>query len=77
MGLTARELTAASPSRLFIFHEPVFNMDYWLDRFDVTDMWGMRECCIDAFHDPNNLETYKVGGLMCKSCVFFVFVLTR
>ena len=78
MGLKAGELTAACYPDADEFHLRVcsdfmnwlFNMDDWLDEFDVTDTWGMRECCIGAFRDPINFETNKLGGLMSKSCVF-------
>ena len=78
MGLKAGELTAACYPDADEFHLRVcsdfmnwlFNMDDWLDEFDVTDTWGMRESCIGAFRDPINFETNKLGGLMSKSCVF-------
>ncbi|KAF8442269.1 isoprenoid synthase domain-containing protein [Boletus edulis BED1] len=75
MGLKAGELTAACYPDADEFHLRVcsdfmnwlFNMDDWLDEFDVTDTWGMRECCIGAFRDPINFQTDKLGGLMSKS----------
>ena len=80
MGLKAGELTAACYPNADEFHLRVcsdfmnwlFNMDDWLDEFDVTDTWGIREACIGAFRDPINFETNKLGGLMSKSCVFFL-----
>ncbi|KAG9315373.1 isoprenoid synthase domain-containing protein [Chiua virens] len=77
MGLKAGELTASCYPDADEFHLRVcsdfmnwlFNMDDWLDEFDVTDTWGMRECCIGAFRDPNNFQTDKLGGLMSKSYV--------
>lgn len=77
MGLHAGELTAAcypdaDASHLRVcsdFMNWLFNMDDWLDDFDVDDIWGMRECCISAFRDPINFQTEKLGGKMCKSCV--------
>lgn len=82
MGLKAGELTAACYPDADEFHLRVcsdfmnwlFNMDDWLDEFDVTDTWGMRECCIGAFRDPNNFQTEKLGGLMSKSLVSFSHV---
>ncbi|KAG8212951.1 isoprenoid synthase domain-containing protein [Butyriboletus roseoflavus] len=75
MGLKAGELTASCYPYSDEFHLRVcsdfmnwlFNMDDWLDEFDVTDTWGMRESCIGAFRDPIHFETRKIGGLMCKS----------
>lgn len=78
MGLKAGELTASCYPDADAFHLRVcsdfmnwlFNMDDWLDEFDVTDTWGMRESCIGAFRDPIHFETSKLGGLMSKSWVF-------
>ncbi|KAH7928123.1 terpenoid synthase [Leucogyrophana mollusca] len=75
MGLKAGELTAACYPDTDAFHLRVcsdfmnwlFNMDDWLDEFDVADTWGMRECCISAFRDPINFQTDKLGGKMSKS----------
>ncbi|EIW83595.1 terpene synthase [Coniophora puteana RWD-64-598 SS2] len=75
MGLLAGELTAAcyphadaSHLRVCVdFMNWLFNMDDWLDDFDVDDTWGMRHCCLGAFRDPVGFETDKLGGLMSKS----------
>ncbi|KAG2061081.1 terpenoid synthase [Suillus hirtellus] len=75
MGLHAGELTAACYPDADAFHLRVcsdflnwlFNMDDWLDEFDVDGTWGMRECCISAFRDPINFQTEKLAGKMCKS----------
>jgi hypothetical protein len=77
MGLHAGELAAACYPDADAFHLRVcsdflnwlFNMDHWMDEFDVESTWGMRECCISAFHDPVNFQTEKLAGKMCKSCV--------
>ncbi|EGN99183.1 hypothetical protein SERLA73DRAFT_90456 [Serpula lacrymans var. lacrymans S7.3] len=83
MGLKAGELTAAcypdaDASHLRVcsdFMNWLFNMDDWLDEFDVEGTWGMRECCIGAFRDPLQFETEKLGGKMTK-CFFSRFVKT-
>ncbi|KAJ8594981.1 terpenoid synthase, partial [Rhizopogon salebrosus TDB-379] len=75
MGLHAGELTAACYPDADAFHLRVcsdflnwlFNMDDWLDEFDVDGTREMRECCIAAFRDPVNFQTDKLGGKMCKS----------
>jgi hypothetical protein len=80
MGLHAGELTAACYPDADAFHLRVcsdflnwlFNMDDWLDEFDVDGTREMRECYIAAFRDPVNFQTDKLGGKMCKSCVDFI-----
>ncbi|KAH7884778.1 isoprenoid synthase domain-containing protein [Phlebopus sp. FC_14] len=75
MGLKAGELTAACYPNTDACHLRVcsdfmnwlFNMDDWLDEFDVEGTWGMRECCIGAFRDPIHFQTEKLAGQMCKS----------
>ncbi|KAG2749955.1 terpenoid synthase [Suillus brevipes Sb2] len=75
MGLHAGELTAACYPDADAFHLRVcsdfmnwlFNMDDWLDEFDVDSTWGMRECCISSFRDPINSQAETLGGKMCKS----------
>ncbi|OAX41468.1 terpene synthase [Rhizopogon vinicolor AM-OR11-026] len=75
MGLHAGELTAACYPDADAFHLRVcsdfmnwlFNMDDWLDEFDVDGTWGMRDCCISAFRDPINFQTEKLAAKMCKS----------
>ncbi|KAG2031498.1 isoprenoid synthase domain-containing protein [Suillus americanus] len=75
MGLQAGELAAACFPDADAFHLRVcsdflnwlFNMDDWMDEFDVDGTWGMRECCISAFRDPINSETEKLTAKMCKS----------
>jgi hypothetical protein len=75
MGLHAGELAAACYPDADAFHLRVcsdflnwlFNMDDWLDEFDVDSTLGMRECCMSAFRDPINFQTEKHGGEMCKS----------
>ncbi|KAG2031237.1 isoprenoid synthase domain-containing protein [Suillus americanus] len=75
MGLQAGELTAAcypdaDAFRLRVcsdFLNWLFNMDDWLDEFDVDGTWGIRECCLSAFRDPINSQTEKLSGKMCKS----------
>ncbi|KAF8840213.1 terpene synthase [Paxillus ammoniavirescens] len=75
MGLKAGELTAACYPDADPFHLRVcsdfmnwlFNMDDWLDEFDVNKTWSMRDCCIGAFRDPINFQTEKLGGKMSKS----------
>jgi hypothetical protein len=77
MGLHAGELAAACYPDADAFHLRVcsdflnwlFNMDDWLDEFDVDSTLGMRECCMSAFRDPINFQTEKHGGEMCKSYV--------
>ncbi|OJA10867.1 hypothetical protein AZE42_12242 [Rhizopogon vesiculosus] len=75
MGLHAGELIAACYPDANAFHLRVcadfmnwaFNMDDWLDDFDVDGTWGMRDCCIPAFRDPINFQMDKLAGKMCKS----------
>ena len=81
MGLHAGELTAACYPEADAFHLRVcsdfmnwlFNMDDWLDEFDLDGTWGMRECCMSALRDPINFQTEKHGGKMCKSCVYLYY----
>ncbi|KAG2151672.1 terpene synthase [Suillus bovinus] len=46
-----------------------FKMDDWLkiDRLDVNDAWGVRDCCMSAFRDPVNFQTEQYSGKVCKS----------
>ncbi|KAG1729370.1 isoprenoid synthase domain-containing protein [Suillus lakei] len=46
-----------------------FILDDWLeiDRFDVDDTSGVRDCCMSAFRDPINFQTETYTGKMCKS----------
>ncbi|KAG2364302.1 isoprenoid synthase domain-containing protein [Suillus spraguei] len=52
-----------------------FKLDDWLeiDRFDVNDAWGVRDCCIAAFRDPVNFQTERYSGKLCKLCVYFLY----
>ncbi|KAF9237784.1 isoprenoid synthase domain-containing protein [Melanogaster broomeanus] len=45
----------------------LFNVDDWLEEFDVSDTLGMRDSCIGALRDPNNFQTEKLGAKMAKS----------
>ncbi|KAF8135132.1 isoprenoid synthase domain-containing protein [Boletus edulis] len=65
--LQGARLVEPRVTKFMDFMNWLFNMDDWLDEFDVTDTWGMRECCIGAFRDPINFQTDKLGGLMSKS----------
>ncbi|KAG1868687.1 hypothetical protein F4604DRAFT_903939 [Suillus subluteus] len=64
IGLHAGELAAACFPNVDAFHlrvcsdfmNRVFNMDDWMDEFDVDGTWGMRQCCISAFRDPINSD---------------------
>ncbi|KAF9007449.1 isoprenoid synthase domain-containing protein [Cyathus striatus] len=75
MGLKAGELTAACYPDADIFHLRVcddfmnylFNLDDWLDEFDVEGTIGMRACCIGAMRDPIGFDTDKKAGEMTKS----------
>ncbi|KAL0945451.1 hypothetical protein HGRIS_000941 [Hohenbuehelia grisea] len=75
MGLKAGELTAAcypdaDASHLQVcvdFMNYLFNLDDWLDEFDVGGTHGMHRCCIDAMHDPLNYQTEYRAGKMTKS----------
>jgi hypothetical protein len=51
-----------------------FKLDDWLeiDRSDVNDAWGVRDCCISAYRDPVNFQTERYSAKMCKSCVYFL-----
>ncbi|KAG2081473.1 isoprenoid synthase domain-containing protein [Suillus cothurnatus] len=46
-----------------------FKLDDWLeiDRSDVNDAWGVRDCCISAYRDPVNFRTERYSAKMCKS----------
>ncbi|KAG1747767.1 isoprenoid synthase domain-containing protein [Suillus paluster] len=46
-----------------------FKLDDWLeiDRYDVNDAWGVRDCCMSAFRDPINFQTERYSAKMCKS----------
>ncbi|PFH45586.1 hypothetical protein AMATHDRAFT_71495 [Amanita thiersii Skay4041] len=75
MGLKAGELTAAcypdaDPQHLRVcddFMNYLFNLDDWLDEFDVEGTVGMERCCVDAMRDPVGYETDKRAGVMTKS----------
>lgn len=75
MGLKAGELTAAcypdaDPFHLRVcddFMNYLFNLDDWLDEFDLEDTYGMAECCIGAMRDPMDFVTDKRAGNMTKS----------
>jgi hypothetical protein len=75
MGLKAGELTAAcypdadEPSlRVCVdFMNWLFNMDDWLDEFDVDGTVGMRECILGAMRDPNGWQTNKAAGKLAQS----------
>jgi hypothetical protein len=75
MGLRAGELTAACYPDTDAFHLRVcadfmnylFNLDDWLDEFDVIDTNGMADCCIAALRNPLTFETDKAAGKMSKS----------
>ncbi len=77
MGLKAGELTAscypdANADRLRVcddFMNYLFNLDDWLDEFDVDDTNGMRDCCIGGMLNPRGFETDKKAGLLTKSYV--------
>lgn len=46
-----------------------FTVDDWLEieRSDVNDAWGIRDCCMSAYRDPVNFQTDRYTGKMCKS----------
>ncbi|KAG2141844.1 isoprenoid synthase domain-containing protein [Suillus clintonianus] len=46
-----------------------FRLDDWLeiDRSDVNDAWGVRDCCMAAFRDPINFQTERYSAMMCKA----------
>ncbi|KAG2046914.1 terpenoid synthase [Suillus hirtellus] len=46
-----------------------FKMDDWLEieRSDVNDAWGVRDCCMSAYRDPVNFQTERYSAKMCKS----------
>ncbi|KAF5342403.1 hypothetical protein D9611_001384 [Ephemerocybe angulata] len=75
MGLKAGELTAAcypdaDPYHLRVcddFMNYLFNLDDWLDEFDLDDTYGLAKCCLAAMRDPFTFETDKKAGLMTKS----------
>ncbi|TFK33445.1 isoprenoid synthase domain-containing protein [Crucibulum laeve] len=75
LGLKAGELTASCYPNADSFHLRVcddfmnylFNLDDWLDEFDVEDTNGMADCCIGSMRDPINFETDKRAGRMTKS----------
>ncbi|KAK7461847.1 hypothetical protein VKT23_008277 [Stygiomarasmius scandens] len=74
LGLKAGELTAACYSRVEPYQLRVcddfmnflFNLDDWLDEFDVEGTFGMAECCIGVMHDPVGFQTDKRAGMMTK-----------
>ena len=47
----------------------LFNLDDWLDEFDVDTTSTMEECCIGAMRDPINFQTDKKAGILTKSYV--------
>lgn len=75
MGLKAGELTAScypdsDPFHLRVcddFMNFLFNLDDWLDEFDVEGTNGMANCCIQAMCDPLGFETDKTAGKLTKS----------
>lgn len=75
MGLKAGELTAACypeadefSLRVCVdFMNWLFNMDDWLDEFDVGGTVGMRECVMGAMKDPFNFKTDKAAGKLAQS----------
>lgn|ERR1700722_6738367 len=75
MGLRAGELTAACYPDADAFHLRVcsdfmnylFNLDDWLDEFDVKDTRGMAKCCIGALRNPHTFQTDKAAGKMSIS----------
>jgi hypothetical protein len=77
MGLRAGELTAACYPDANAFHLRVctdfmnylFNLDDWLDEFDVKDTNGMAACCLNALRNPHTFQTDKAAGKMSMSCV--------
>ncbi|EKM77998.1 hypothetical protein AGABI1DRAFT_76352 [Agaricus bisporus var. burnettii JB137-S8] len=74
LGLKAGELTAAcypdtDGFRLRVcddFMNYLFNLDDWLDDFDVNDTYGMRNCCIGVMQDPQSFQTKKRAGRLTK-----------
>ncbi|KAG1874286.1 isoprenoid synthase domain-containing protein [Suillus subluteus] len=46
-----------------------FKLDDWLEieRSDVNDAWGVRDCCLSAYRDPVNYQTERYCAKMCKS----------
>lgn len=74
MGLKAGELTAscypdANADRLRVcddFMNYLFNLDDWLDEFDVNDTNGIRDCCLGAMRNPNEFQTDKKAGILTK-----------
>ncbi|KAG2030559.1 isoprenoid synthase domain-containing protein [Suillus americanus] len=46
-----------------------FKLDDWLEieRSDVNDAWGVRDCCLSAYRDPVNFQTKRYSAKMCKS----------
>ncbi|KAF8629977.1 hypothetical protein AX17_005542 [Amanita inopinata Kibby_2008] len=75
MGLKAGELTAAcypdaDAPHLRVcddFMNYLFNLDDWLDEFDVEGTCGMEKCCIGAMRNPINFQTDKKAGILTKS----------
>ncbi|KAF9237773.1 isoprenoid synthase domain-containing protein [Melanogaster broomeanus] len=75
LGLKAGELGAvcypnADASHLRVcldFLNWSFDMDDWLEGFNVDDTWGMRDCYIAALRDPIHFQTEKLGAKMAKS----------
>jgi hypothetical protein len=77
MGLKAGELTAACyPNadefglRVCVdFMNWLFNMDDWLDEFDVEGTLGMRDCIMRTMKDPRRFRTDKAAGKLAQSSV--------
>ena len=77
LGLKAGELTAscypnadASHLRVCVdFMNYLFNLDDWLDEFDVNDTTGMRDSCIGTMRDPVNYNSDKMAAKMTQSYV--------
>ncbi|KIL65704.1 hypothetical protein M378DRAFT_457656 [Amanita muscaria Koide BX008] len=75
MGLKGAALAAAcypdaDASRLRViadFINYLFNLDDWLDEFDVDSTGSMEECCIGAMRDPINFQTDTRAGTLTKS----------
>ncbi|KAG1788436.1 isoprenoid synthase domain-containing protein [Suillus plorans] len=51
------------------FHGWSWKLDDWLEieRSDVNDAWGVRDCCMSAFRDPVNFQTERYSAKLCKS----------
>ena len=75
MGLKAGELTAACypdaaerSLRVCVdFMNWLFNMDDWLDEFDLEGTVAMRECILGAMRNPKGFKTNKAAGKLAQS----------